>query len=96
MEQLICEICGITTKNPGALASHRYYAHGKGRVHKELSDGYRELVEEVRTLIGKLNRLESRDSGSELRCPECGGLLTLMSDGPGIYKLKCIKCWNEF
>ncbi|MHA1287165.1 MAG: hypothetical protein ACTSPB_07135 [Candidatus Thorarchaeota archaeon] len=95
MEQLTCEICGITAKNPGALASHRYYAHGKGRAHRELSDGYRELADEVRTLIGKLNSLESRDSGSELRCPECGGQLVLVSDGPGLFKFKCIDCWSK-
>lgn len=94
MEQFICDICDQGFKSPGALASHRYYSHGKGRAHRDLSDGQRELADEVRVLVNRLN--EYQDSGNVLKCPDCGDILTLFNDGPGIYKFRCLKCWNEF
>lgn len=80
-----CDIegCHFIGKNPGALASHRYYQHGRGRADKELRD-------EVKVLINRFNQY--RDSGSDLVCPDCGNILELKWFGPGLYILNCEKC----
>lgn len=97
--EYICDICQSKFKSANALASHRRYKHsikGKSRV-SEFSKGVEKnsekidlILEEIRGLKG-INKIESLIF---YPCPDCGSSLKLMKDGPGIFKLKCEKCFE--
>ena len=81
MDELTCGVCGQQCSSPAALGSHQRYAHGIVGEH------------------GKSIETKAADSArkkveSVLKCPSCNSPLELMSDGPGIYKLRCQKCYE--
>jgi DNA-directed RNA polymerase subunit RPC12/RpoP len=71
---------------PAALGSHK-------RKHREPKAKANDGEVTIRLLVEQAP-IESKQS-DDYKCPDCGGSLELMKDSPGIYKLRCHKCWSE-
>lgn len=94
----ICEVCGKELGSPGALGSHMRLHKPKEKRAKKLkanssSEGALTLIADKLTSL--VDKLSNNSSPKLSTCPDCGGELELMRDGPGIWKLKCQRCWSE-
>jgi len=83
----VCEECGKEFKTLASLGSHM-------RIHKGAKVKANNSEVTVRVLVEQAP-IESRQDVEPYKCMDCGGSLELMKDSPGIYKLRCHKCWSE-
>ena len=77
--------CDFVAHTPASLGSHKRYKH-KIRKPESNSDRLCDLLDKIELKVGSSNLS---------KCPVCGSPLELMLNGPGIYKLKCSKCYEE-
>jgi hypothetical protein len=81
-----CEICGQDFASPAALGSHmRTHNRGKAKVSKANGETVVRVVVE---------QAPGANQSPAAICPDCGGQLELMPNGPGLYVLKCRKCYD--
>jgi DNA-directed RNA polymerase subunit RPC12/RpoP len=86
----VCEICGSEFTTPASLGSHQRVHKGKAKARANDSEVVvRVLVEQV-----PIDSRQSDVQSNLYKCPDCGGSLELMKDGPGLYKLRCAVCYQ--
>jgi hypothetical protein len=90
----VCIVCGKEFKSKAGLANH-LKSHLRDICDKRdvvVAGNTRTEPVTVRIVVEQAS--QPRVTSPQYTCPECGGDLGLMLDGPGIYKLKCQKCWK--
>ena len=80
----VCKECGEEFDAKGKFLAHTRWQHPK-----KSSDSV--VGEKLDTVIELL-----KDSKAEVvyHCPDCNGPLSLMPDGPGLFKLRCQYCYE--
>lgn len=83
----ICEVCNLEFATPAALGSHK-------RKHREPKAKANSSEPIVVKLVVEQTPVNSNPQSNPYKCLECESPLELMADGPGIYKLRCQKCYE--
>ena len=85
----VCEICGQDFASPAALGSHmRTHNRGKAKVNK--ANG-----ETVVRVVVEQAPAEPKEHDAAYTCSQCGGVLELMPNGPGLFVLRCPICYGK-